>query len=182
MACSICEGLEKEKTGVVFENDKLVALLKPDANSLGQVSVVPKSHYTIFEQVPDDLVEEIFDTANKLSLVLVESLGAQGVNLLVNNGISAGQKVPHFFVDLIPRFPEDGIDLTWAPKQMSQEQLSAVEVKIKEVISGNAQEGQQVQQMPIQQSAPVVDNQSREIDSDDDVPEDYLLKSIERIP
>lgn len=181
MACKICDLISGNKEGVVFENDVVLAILKSDANSIGQVSVIPKEHYTIFEQVPDEIVEIVFDIANKLSLVLVEAMGAQGVNLLVNNGISAGQKVPHFLVDLVPRFPEDGVNLAWTPKQMSQEELSTVEMRVKETMSGGKEQSQQQSQPQLSAQAEL--GQAVDSDSDDEIQaEDYLLKSIERIP
>jgi diadenosine tetraphosphate (Ap4A) HIT family hydrolase len=39
----------------------------------------------------------------------MRAVEADGFNLLINNGACAGQIVPHVSIQVIPRFPTDGI-------------------------------------------------------------------------
>lgn len=123
--CIICEWIESKKN-LLFEDDKIAVLLNPEPSSPGHILVVPKKHAPILEAVPDDVVGELFWNANRGSVCAFEALGAQGTNILVQNGIPAGQKVNHVIVHVIPRFESDDIPLTWQPKQLSPEQLEQI--------------------------------------------------------
>jgi hypothetical protein len=59
-------------------------------------------------------------------------LGAHGTNIFITNGVSAGQTIAHFAINVIPRKEGDNINLQWKPKQLSEEEMSTVELKIKE--------------------------------------------------
>jgi histidine triad (HIT) family protein len=43
----------------------------------------------------------------------MNGLGANGVNIMQNNGRAAGQEVPHVHVHVIPRFENDGHHWNW---------------------------------------------------------------------
>ena len=116
----------------VYEDELVMAVLDVNGANPGHCFVMPKKHHPIFEQVPDNEVARIFQVSNKISTAIFESLGAQGTNLFVTNGISAGQTVAHFAVNVIPRKENDGISLQWQPKQLSEEEMSTVELKLKE--------------------------------------------------
>lgn len=129
--CEVCEWMEK-KQNILFEGDKVVALLHPKPSALGHIVVIPKIHATILEQVPDYVMPELFSTANKLSLTVFETLGAQGTNLLIQNGIPAGQKHSHTMLHVIPRRQGDNLPLMWQPKQGDQEKLAQIALQLAE--------------------------------------------------
>lgn len=131
MNCNICE-IIKNKLGQIYEDEDIYAYLSPNPITLGHIIVVPKQHFTIFEQVPDYIVNKLFTVVNTLSMISFENLNIQGTNILVNNGISAGQSEPHFLVNIIPRTENDGINLTWTPKQLDEEDISTIELQYKE--------------------------------------------------
>ena len=131
--CLICQIIEgKVPSKKIYEDDEILAFLDYNGASRGHTFIVPKKHYPIFEQVPDELVEKIFSVANKISTALFETMNVQGTNIFIANGVSAGQSVAHFIVNVIPRTEGDGINLQWNPKQLSEEEMSTVEIKIKE--------------------------------------------------
>ena len=61
----------------------------------------------------------------------METLGADGLNVVQNNGEAAGQTVRHFHLHLIPRYNNDGQKIQWEPTSPSSEEL----VKIKEELT-----------------------------------------------
>jgi len=172
MKCDICD-LIKTKKGKLYEDEKVIALLSPKPASVGHVWVMPKQHHPILEQVPDFIAGEVFSTANKLSMALFESLGAHGTNLVLQNGIAAGQKHSHMIVNVIPRRENDGIDFTWDTKQLSEEEMSTVEIKIKDETKGIGF----FEKEPEKQE--IIEQKEEEELSDE---EDYMLKQLERIP
>lgn len=120
--CVVCNWI-KEKKNMLFEDDDVFVMLAPEPSSPGNMFVIPKKHIPILEAIPDSIVSKLFDNSNKASICAFESLGAQGTNILVQNGIPAGQKVSHCIIQIIPRFQDDKLALAWQPSQLNPEQL-----------------------------------------------------------
>jgi histidine triad (HIT) family protein len=49
------------------------------------------------------------------------NLDATGLNLVQNNGQSAGQTVFHFHLHMIPRYDGDGVRVGWTPGKLTDE-------------------------------------------------------------
>jgi histidine triad (HIT) family protein len=122
----------------IAENAKAIAVLDINGSNPGHAFVIPKSHYPILEQVPDEDIGALFELANKVSVALFDLLGAEGTNIFVANGIPAGQTVAHFIINAVPRKQNDGISFAWKPKQLSEEEISTVELKIRDELKGAA--------------------------------------------
>jgi histidine triad (HIT) family protein len=116
----------------VYEDDHVLAVLDINPANPGHILVLPKKHYQILSQMPDEESAYLLNIAKKLSAVIFEALGAQGTNILQRNGQAAGQEVPHVHVHVIPRFENDNVGLTWQPKKLSEEEFVQVQNKIKE--------------------------------------------------
>ncbi len=134
--CPVCQFINSNKKLTLFEDDDLVVVLNPTPSVIGETLVIPKKHYTIMEQVPNKLIGKLFSIANKVSAVLFQALGLEGTNIIVNNGLSAGQELPHFLIHVIPRKQNDGLKFSWTPKKLTEEQMATVELKIKEFTKG----------------------------------------------
>ena len=130
LVCGIIEGRIPSKK--IYEDDTALAVLDVNGSNPGHCFVMPKAHYPIFEQVPDFEIEKLFTISNKISSAIFDALKVHGTNLFIANGIPAGQTVAHFLINIIPRKENDGINLQWQPKQLSEEEMSTVELKIKE--------------------------------------------------
>ncbi len=172
--CKICEFI-KNKVNLLYEDDIVYAMLPERPVTLGHIFVIPKKHYPIIEQVPDYEISPLFKIANKLSSVLFETLKIQGTNIIVQNGIAAGQKYAHFIINIIPRKENDNLKLEWKPKQISEEEMSTVELKLKDQtqnIGGFIKETP-VETLSLSQKKEVIDYSSEE---------NYLIKQLHRIP
>ncbi len=175
MACHICDIIQNRKK-VLYEDEKVAAFLSERPAMLGHVVIASKEHYTIVEQVPDYITGHAFVVANKISIIIFEVLKAQGTNVIVTNGVVAGQKSPHFLINVIPRFQNDNINLKWQPKQLTEEEMSTAELQIKEQtknIGGfekEAAEAVEIKEIP------------KEVIAEKEGKENYLLKQIKRIP
>ena len=109
IVCQIVGGRIPSKR--VYEDDLAMAVLDVNGSNPGHCFVIPKNHYPIVEQVPDKEVGRLFQVSNKISTAIFESLGVQGTNIFVANGIPAGQTVAHFTINVIPRRENDEINL-----------------------------------------------------------------------
>lgn len=131
--CIICQIIgNKIPSKKIFEDDLVMAVLDVNGANPGHCFVMPKNHYTIIEQVPDIETGRLFQVSNKISTAIFEGLGVQGTNIFVANGIPAGQTVAHFAINVVPRKENDGINLQWQPKQLTEEEMSTVELKLKD--------------------------------------------------
>jgi histidine triad (HIT) family protein len=138
-SCLICQIVEgKIPSFKIAEHAKAIAVLDINGANPGHAFIIPKSHSPILEQVPDEDIGALFDLANKVSVALFDLLGAEGTNIFVANGIPAGQTVAHFMINVIPRKQGDSINFQWKPRQLSEEEISTVELKIKEELKGTA--------------------------------------------
>ena len=169
--CQIVKGVVPSEK--VYEDEEILAFLDVNGANQGHCFVIPKEHYPIFEQVPDQLVTKLFTISNKISSAIFESLDVQGTNIFITNGISAGQKVAHFMINIIPRKENDGINLQWKPKQLSEEEMSTVELKLKEECANVGRfetEAKKPEKIEARKTEPT---------SGED---NYLIKSLRRIP
>ena len=129
--CQTCEAMER-KGFTLFEDDLVIAMVCPEPIAPGHLVVVPKKHHPILESVPDAVVRRMMVVANKLSMAVFEAVGAQGTNLLIQNGLPAGQTQPHCQVAIIPRREGDNIQLEWKPGNVSDDDSGKAEVYLKE--------------------------------------------------
>ena len=159
----------------IYEDDLTLAVLDVNGANPGHCFVIPKNHYPIIEQVPNDELANIFSVANKISSAIFETLKVQGTNIFVANGIPAGQTVAHFMVNVIPRKEGDGINLQWKPKQLNEEEMSTVELKLKDQIKNigvsTIEKTKQPKEMPEKAEFPITDDE-----------DDYFNRQMRRIP
>ena len=170
--CEICDFI-KSKKGKLYEDEKIYAYLAPNPATTGHVILTSKEHYPILEQMPDFIVSELFAKANKVSMACFETIGAEGTNILMQNGVAAGQKHNHAILHIIPRRENDGLNLMWKPRQLSEEEMSTVELKVRKEAEGVGA-FEKEQEKPVEIKGPEKIKAGPE--------EDYLLKQLERCP
>lgn len=107
--CKIVKGeLEAKK---VHENESALAFIPKDQVSKGHTLVIPKEHYESIFDIPEELLEKVMSISQELSQKYKMELGATGVNILHASGKDAQQSVFHFHIHVVPRYPNDGLDL-----------------------------------------------------------------------
>jgi len=177
-SCLICQIAANQIPSYnIYEDDLTLAFLDVNGANPGHCFVVPKNHYPILEQVPDEELAKAFAVSNKISSAIFETLKVHGTNIFIANGIPAGQTVAHFMINVIPRKENDGINLQWKPKQLTEEEMSTVELKLKEQIQ-NAVVGKiEKTETPKIASEKIV---SQPISDDDE--DNYFMRQMRRIP
>ena len=93
----------------VYEDDKFLAYLDINPFSEGHVLVIPKEHREGLIDAEDSLLSELFARVKKVATHVKEVLGADGFNILQNNGEAAGQTVRHIHFHIIPRKNGDAL-------------------------------------------------------------------------
>ncbi len=178
MKCDYCE-LKERKEAIIYQDDEVVLAVKDTALTPGQITVFPRQHFTIMELVPDEVLAKCAAIANKAGVALFESIGAHGTNVIVQNGIAAGQGVPHFALEIIPRRENDNLPLQWQPQQLSEEEMDTAYLMLKE-------EGEKIvgigKQAEKRKSISAGNSNNKVIIVDEEGKENYMLKSLRRMP
>jgi histidine triad (HIT) family protein len=126
--CLFCKIIRGELPSYkVFEDEKTVAFLDINPVNAGHTLVVPKKHsQNIFDIAPEDWAD-LAESARKISIAIEKGLGADGVNIAMNNREHAGQVVPHPHLHVIPRYKGDGLKLMPQRKYLTGEAESSAE-------------------------------------------------------
>lgn len=122
--CKIANGEIPSRT--LYEDDRFRVILDLGPATKGHALILPKNHYSDLFALPEDEAAEAAKLAKKMGAKLVEKLHADGLNVVQNNGETAGQTVKHFHIHLIPRYENDGQHILWNPGKMSDEELDSV--------------------------------------------------------
>lgn len=114
----------------VFEDERVLAFLDIHPVNPGHTLVIPKNHsLNIFEVSSEDW-SAVTEAARVLSGVIEKTLGAKGVNLMMNNREHAGQLVDHTHVHIIPRFTDDN-HRQWAHSSYKDGEAENISDKIR---------------------------------------------------
>jgi len=102
---------------VVYEDEDVLVFMDIGPIVKGHALVVSKQHYNPVTETPDELLAKLHVVAKRVAQAQLNGLGADGVNIMQNNGKAAGQEVPHIHVHVIPRFKDDRHHWNWNAKK-----------------------------------------------------------------
>lgn len=126
--CKIARGEIPSKT--LYEDEKFRVILDLGPATKGHALVLPKEHAADIYELSDETAAESFVLAKKMAGIMKEKLKCDGMNLVQNNGETAGQSVNHFHLHVIPRYEGDGQQINWIRSEPSQEELELVRKEI----------------------------------------------------
>lgn len=92
----------------VYEDDHAFAFLDINPVNPGHTLVIPKKWSSGLLDADPSNLRELIAAVQKVANAVKEATGAQGINLMQNEGAIAGQKVFHLHFHLIPRHENDG--------------------------------------------------------------------------
>lgn len=174
MNCQDCERIKNRKN-LIYEDEIVSAFLSDNPATAGHIEIYPKEHQPIIEKIPDNSMEHMLVIANKLSALCFEVLEAHGTNIIINNGIAAGQNTTHAKIQVIPRMENDGLSIHWQTIKENEEDLKTTQLMIKSELEQS--ETKKEEKEPREEKKEEV---KEEIISNDE--ENYLIKQLERIP
>jgi histidine triad (HIT) family protein len=104
-SCAFCAYLAGERECVFVARTKLVAaFVNRTQYERGAMLVVPTAHRDTILEMTDEELASVHSLAKRLAQAAELAFGAVGVNVFQNNGIKAGQHVPHYHVHVVPRY------------------------------------------------------------------------------
>ena len=131
--CIFCKIIKGEiPSFTVYEDDSFKVILDRFPAAPGHVLIIPKTHYSDMFELSEEVAGKLYPLAKKIAARIKEVTGAEGINIVQNNGEVAGQSVYHFHLHIIPRKMGDGIVLNKSSNgNTTIEELEAIWNKLK---------------------------------------------------
>jgi histidine triad (HIT) family protein len=106
--CRIIAGTEE--ASIVYEDERVVAFLDVLPINPGHTLIVPRRHSPYLKDVDPEDGAAMFKAGIRIGAALRASgIKTEGVNLLLNDGAEAGQRVFHSHLHVIPRIIGDSL-------------------------------------------------------------------------
>lgn len=103
---------------VAIAQDKLAwAFLTNIPITPGHTLIAPVRHTASLESLTDAEVASIRALAKTVAHALKETFGAEGFNYAWNEGVAAGQSIPHFHLHVVPRKKGDAGITEYEPRK-----------------------------------------------------------------
>ena len=170
--CQIIAG--KVQSRKVYEDDSVIAILDVNPANPGHMLIMPKEHYSIMPQMPDEETGHIFAVAKALSNAALRSLEVQGSNIIVANGVAAGQRAQHFMVHLIPRKENDNLSFQVPQKTIEDAELKKIRNVLADSLGAKAEE-------PVIVPLPKIGREKKVVDAEfEDKKQQKKFKQLEK--
>ena len=122
--CKIANGEIPSTT--LYEDEDFRVILDLGPATRGHALLLPKNHFANLFELDDETAQKAILVAKKMAGKMKDALGADGFNLVQNNGEAAGQTVFHFHMHLIPRSENDNAGILWEPGETTPEDMAEV--------------------------------------------------------
>ena len=126
--CKIAEGAIP--SAKVLETAEAVAFLDINPVNRGHTLLVPKAHHAHLSELPEAVAGAIGSLLPKLCRAVSAATGADGLNVIVNNGQAAGQTIDHCHWHIIPRFADDAVNWPWPHSPYVDDELGRMKSRI----------------------------------------------------
>jgi len=129
--CKIIAG--KIPSQKIYEDDETFAFLDINPVNPGHTLVVPKKHSVNLYEIEENDWLAVMKTIKMLAPKIKEGVGADGINIEMNNEKAAGQIVFHTHVHIVPRIDDDGFR-HWPGTPYKDSEAEKVAEKISKLI------------------------------------------------
>ena len=115
----------------VYEDENCIAIMDINPATPGHVLIIPRKHAADLTEMDEALGGKLLMVAKEIGIRQKTALGADGFNVVQNNGRAAGQTVLHFHIHVIPRYAHGPQMVAWEPTTPSREQLGELCERLK---------------------------------------------------
>lgn len=116
----------------IYEDEVVLSFLDIGPISDGHTLVIPKKHFDKLHDCPPELLGQVSSRLGGIARAVVAATGADGYNVLCNNGRAAGQLVYHVHFHIIPRNAGDGVFNRWPHFKYPEGKIEALAKAIRE--------------------------------------------------
>ena len=119
---------------IVYEDEDVLAFLDISPNNPGHTLVIPKTPTRNLFTIDAESWAKVMEAVRLLAPKIKEAVGADGINIMMNNEHVAGQIVFHAHVHIIPRFRDDGYT-HWPGGEYAEGEMQNVAQKIRKLVA-----------------------------------------------
>lgn len=131
MDCIFCKIVKGEiPCEKIYEDEKILAFLDIKPAVKGHTLIITKQHCQDFMSLPDELITYLFHKAKAIAPAILKGSKADGFNIGINNGSSAGQVIFHCHLHFIPRYSGDGLTM-WPGSEYQPGEIGEFAKKIR---------------------------------------------------
>ena len=120
--CKLANGVIP--TNTVYEDDDFRVIMDVSPAAKGHCLVIPKHHFDNALTADSAVLSKAMVVATGVGKAAMKALKCDGINILQNNGVAAGQTVFHLHIHVIPRWDGDGLRLNWKPSEIAADDLA----------------------------------------------------------
>ena len=132
MDCIFCKIIDGQiPSNKAFENDDFIAILDAFPANEGHTLVIPKKHYKNIFEIDEKTISQAYVLAQKIAKAIKNTLNIENINILQNNGETAGQSVHHFHIHVIPRLKNDTVTIKSTPVKIDSTKNNQIANDIK---------------------------------------------------
>jgi diadenosine tetraphosphate (Ap4A) HIT family hydrolase len=106
-ACAFCS---INVARILRESDSAIAFFDAFPISEGHTLVIPRRHVRSIYDLPPTEQASLWEMVAQARDDLIGRFGSEAFNIGVNDGLEAGQTIPHAHIHIIPRRPGDVAD------------------------------------------------------------------------
>lgn len=128
--CKLANGVIPTRS--IYEDEDFRVIMDAAPATKGHALILPKEHAANIYELPEETAGKAFILAKRMAEHMTQELSCDGFNILQNNGETAGQTVFHFHIHLIPRYREDGQELTMEQHAYPDEEMDRIEQTLKQ--------------------------------------------------
>jgi histidine triad (HIT) family protein len=130
--CVFCKMVAGEiPVAKVYEDEAVFAFLDIGPLSDGHTLVIPKQHCSSVHECSPEVLAQVAARLGTVAKAVAKTTGADGYNVLCNNGRAAGQVVEHLHFHIIPRKTGDGVFTEWRASQYEQGRIEDLAGRIR---------------------------------------------------
>ena len=102
--CAMAEGEPEVSKHVLYNDGEDMIVLNIAPYTTGHLLVIPTKHYTDLDELDSESLKNLFNTVKKAEALMKDVINPDGINIGINLGEVAGQRIQHIHVHLVPRF------------------------------------------------------------------------------
>jgi diadenosine tetraphosphate (Ap4A) HIT family hydrolase len=128
--CKIAQG--NASASVVYENTNVLSFMDLHPIREGHTLVVCREHWENLYEVPEEILKEMILVVKRVAVAVKKAVGADGIQIVENNGRCAGQVVMHIHFHVIPAFSKPRKSGRFGRVMENRKVLDEIAQKIKE--------------------------------------------------
>lgn len=115
----------------VYEDELVYAFMDAGQVNPGHVLVATRKPYETLMDADEASALALMRAAHRIARAVEQAFQPEGITILQANRPAGWQTVPHLHLHVVPRYADDGAELTWPRKEPGIDALREYAAKIK---------------------------------------------------